>query len=92
MYVILPPFIYERSMYQTHIVNFTLQIRDNAEQAVRNLLRNVAKDIKEPVLSAIDYLDDGTPIQLTVTIDAQKGSAIFDFKGTGPEMIGSSSL
>lgn len=39
-------------------------------------------------LHAIEYLDDGTPIELTVIIDDQNGSAIFDFDGTGHEMIG----
>jgi 5-oxoprolinase (ATP-hydrolysing) len=37
-------------------------------------------------VSAIDYLDDGTPIALTVHIDRSKGSAVFDFTGTGVEI------
>ena len=40
------------------------------------------------VVHAIDYLDDGTPISLTVTIDLTTGKAIFDFEGTGPEVFG----
>lgn len=67
--------------YMTHI-------RDNAELAIRNLLKQVVKDTGNQKLHAIEYLDDGTPIELTVTIDDQKGSAIFDFDGTGHEMIG----
>ena len=38
--------------------------------------------------SAIDYLDDGTPISLSITINRIEGSAIFDFEGTGPEIFG----
>ncbi|CAM9446716.1 unnamed protein product, partial [Sphacelaria rigidula] len=33
-------------------------------------------------------MDDGTPIQLAVTIDRNTRSAIFDFEGTGPEVLG----
>lgn len=67
-------------------------ISSNAEQAVRNLLRTVAARHSSTSttvqLHAIDYMDDGTPIELTITIDAVEGSAIFDFEGTGPEMRG----
>jgi Hydantoinase B/oxoprolinase len=38
-------------------------------------------------VSAKDYLDDGTCIQLAVTIDRTKKCAVFDFTGTGPEVI-----
>jgi 5-oxoprolinase (ATP-hydrolysing) len=37
---------------------------------------------------AEDFLDDGTLIKLTITIDRQTGSAVFDFTGTGAEMYG----
>ena len=36
-------------------------IRNNAESCVRNLLREVAKKLGTNTLSAIDYLDDGSP-------------------------------
>ena len=39
-------------------------------------------------VTAEDFLDDGTPIRLTVHIDRVLGSAIFDFTGTGPEIYG----
>ena len=64
-----------------------LHIRDNAEQAVRQLLKRVAKE-RGTKLDALDYMDDGTPIQLAVSIDSEAGSAVFDFEGTGPETIG----
>lgn len=63
-------------------------IRSNAEQAVRNLLRQVAKRQGTSELWARDYMDDGSPIELRVTIDSEKGSATFDFEGTGPEVHG----
>lgn len=39
-------------------------------------------------MHAIDHLDDGSPIELTITINEKEGSAVFDFEGTGTEMIG----
>lgn len=39
-------------------------------------------------LKAIDYMDDGTPIALSVNIDAETGSAVFDFAGTGAQVYG----
>lgn len=70
------------------VQEYMFHIRDNAELAVRNLLRSVAKRQGTNELSAVDYLDDGTPIALKVTIDSDKGSAVFDFEGTGPEIYG----
>jgi 5-oxoprolinase (ATP-hydrolysing) len=35
-----------------------------------------------------DYMDDGTPIRLAVTIDRRNGSALFNFNGTGPQVFG----
>ncbi|CDS02157.1 hypothetical protein [Sporisorium scitamineum] len=60
-------------------------IRNNAEQAVRSLLRDAAKR-QGTKLHAIEYMDDGTPIELSVDIDTEIGSAVFDFEGTGPEV------
>lgn len=60
-------------------------IKENAEFAVRNLLRKAVERAGKNVLHAIDYMDDGSPIELTITIDADKGSAVFDFEGTSPE-------
>ncbi|GAA5955531.1 hypothetical protein JCM3765_006806 [Sporobolomyces pararoseus] len=70
------------------VQKYMLWIRDNAELAVRNLLKRVAAAQGTNKLHAIDHLDDGTPIELSVTIDAEQGSAIFDFEGTGPEIYG----
>lgn len=32
------------------------------------------------VLSATEYMDDGSPIQVTVNIDTKEGSAVIDFQ------------
>lgn len=33
-------------------------------------------------VSAEDFMDDGTPIRLAVTVDRTTRSALFDFEGT----------
>lgn len=43
---------------------------------------------KGEALRALDYMDDGTPIAVAVTIDAQTGTAVFNFTGTGPQVLG----
>ena len=70
------------------VQEYMYHIRSNAEQSVRNLLRDVAKRAGTNVLEAIDYLDDGSPIALRVDIDPVSGDATFDFTGTGPEVRG----
>lgn len=70
------------------VQDYMYHIRANAESSVRSLLREVAKRAGSNVLSAVDYLDDGTPIQLKVEIDEKEGAAILDFEGTGYEVRG----
>jgi 5-oxoprolinase (ATP-hydrolysing) len=66
-------------------------VQDAAESAVRSRLRelSLAKGMREKdTVTAVDYLDDGSPIMLILTIDRNDGSAVFDFAGTGPEIWG----
>ena len=35
-----------------------------------------------------EYMDDGTCLQLKLTINRKERSAVFDFSGTGPEVMG----
>ncbi|KAH8596411.1 Hydantoinase B/oxoprolinase-domain-containing protein [Bisporella sp. PMI_857] len=73
--------------YGEDVVNFYMRnIQDNAELSVRNLLKSVSKRFEGQDLSAIDYMDDGSPIKLKISINAEKGEATFDFAGTGPEV------
>jgi 5-oxoprolinase (ATP-hydrolysing) len=75
--------------YGEEVVQFYMKnIQDNAELSVRNLLKDVARRFGEKSLQAVDYMDDGSPIRLRITIDASRGEAIFDFEGTGPEVYG----
>ena len=43
-------------------------IRNNAEMSVRNLLKDVAKRAGSNTLSAIDYLDDGSPVSASSAV------------------------
>ncbi|KAG1152022.1 hypothetical protein G6F37_002401 [Rhizopus arrhizus] len=75
--------------YSIEVVQaYMMHIRRNASDAVKNLLKQIAYNRSHNELVATDYMDDGTPIHLRVTIDAKKGTALFDFEGTGPEVYG----
>ncbi|XP_053913707.1 5-oxoprolinase isoform X2 [Cuculus canorus] len=62
-------------------------VQANAELCVRALLRSIAAQWGSEV-AAEDFMDDGSPIRLRVKMDPQEGTAIFDFSGTGPEVLG----
>lgn len=62
-------------------------IQTNAELSVRNMLKDFAKKHNAKV-SAVDHMDDGSPICLSIEIDPDTGSAVFDFTGTGPQVLG----
>ncbi|BBO69907.1 5-oxoprolinase [Desulfosarcina alkanivorans] len=66
-------------------------VQDAAETAVRNRLKELSRSKgmqARDTVQAVDYLDDGSPIALALTIDRTDGSAAFDFTGTGPEIWG----
>ncbi|KAI9162659.1 hydantoinase B/oxoprolinase [Paramyrothecium foliicola] len=62
-------------------------IQDNAELAVRSFFKQFAASHPEP-LEATDFLDDGTPMRVRITIDSETGSVVYDFEGSGPQMWG----
>uniref|UniRef100_A0A7S3G9C2 5-oxoprolinase n=1 Tax=Palpitomonas bilix TaxID=652834 RepID=A0A7S3G9C2_9EUKA len=78
--------------YGLKVVQAYMQhIQDNAEVAVRDMLKEISRRHKLDevgVLKAKDYMDNGTPLALTLTIDRRDGSAVFDFDGTGHEVHG----
>lgn len=75
--------------YSLEVVQaYMMHIRRNASNAVKGLLKKVAKDHAHQDLVAVDHMDDGTPIHLRVSIDSENGTALFDFEGTGPEVYG----
>lgn len=60
-------------------------IRNNAEFAVREFLIETYDRFEGRPLHALDFMDDGTPIEMTMTIDRATGGAKVDFTGTGRE-------
>ncbi|CAG8509076.1 15482_t:CDS:2 [Funneliformis mosseae] len=74
------------------VLAYMMYIRKNAEISVKELLKDVSRRIGCTVLKAIDFMDDGSPIQLKITIDEKEGTAEFDFSGTGPEVYGTLNL
>ena len=66
-------------------------VQDAAEEAVRQSLKDLSESKGLPevgVIESVDWLDDGSPIRLKLTIDRGDGSAFFDFNGTGRELWG----
>ena len=70
------------------VLAYMQYIRENAETAVRNLLKTIVKERKVQHLEAEDHMDDGSPIRLRVDLDGESGSAVFDFTGTGYQVYG----
>lgn len=73
--------------YERETVLFYMRaVKQTAAVAVRSLLKETAKKFKGQMpLTAVDYMDDGSPIQLSIDINENDGTATFDFEGTGPE-------
>ena len=78
--------------YSLEVVQAYMQhVQETAEDAVRTSLCEVSISrglAERDTVSATEYLDDGSPIALALTIDRSDGSAIFDFTGTGAELWG----
>ncbi|KAF2141015.1 uncharacterized protein K452DRAFT_319288 [Aplosporella prunicola CBS 121167] len=71
--------------YSQEVVQFYMHaIQKNAESSVRKYLQETRKT-KGPQFSAIDQMDNGSEIVLSISI-RENGSATFDFTGTAPEM------
>ena len=71
------------------VLGYMQHVQDNCEHAVRDLLKQIYKERvanhASAVLTAEDYMDDGSKISLAITIDPESGNAIFDFDGTSGE-------
>ncbi|MEN8200046.1 MAG: hydantoinase B/oxoprolinase family protein, partial [Thermodesulfobacteriota bacterium] len=70
---------------------YMMHVQETAEEAVRESLCTVSRRqglSERDTITATEYLDDGSPIKLALTIDRSDGSAVFDFRGTGAELWG----
>ncbi|MBU0673786.1 MAG: hydantoinase B/oxoprolinase family protein [Proteobacteria bacterium] len=63
-------------------------IQDNAELAVRVMLKKLCRGGHPTILAVEDFLDDGSPIRINVTIHPDTGNVCFDFRGSGQEVPG----
>lgn len=74
-----------------YVLTYMKFIQENAEECVRRMLIELSfkNNLKEyDYVEEQDYMDDGTLIKLKLTIDRQTRSAIFDFSGTGIQVLG----
>ena len=77
------------SEYSLKIVqSYMVFIQQNAELAVREMLKQFVKRRGSNVASASDHMDDGTLITLKITIDEETGDTVMDFTGTGCQVLG----
>lgn len=70
--------------YGLDVVQAYMQhIQNNAELAVREMLKFVGKNTLEKTgstsVTATDYLDDGSVITLRLDFDIERGEAVCDF-------------
>ncbi|KAL6987567.1 5-oxoprolinase, variant 2 [Sarracenia purpurea var. burkii] len=77
---------------------YMIHVQVNAEAAVREMLKSVVNRVSSELtnggesdsltIEEEDYMDDGSTIHLKLSIDRDKGDAVFDFSGTSPEVYG----
>jgi 5-oxoprolinase (ATP-hydrolysing) len=63
-------------------------VQKASENAVRETLKSICVAKGRHVFEAEDFMDDGSVISLTIDIDPDTGSAVFDFDGTSPQVYG----
>ncbi|CUM66612.1 uncharacterized protein PRCAT00004283001 [Priceomyces carsonii] len=63
-------------------------IQKSAEMAVRDLLRIAYDRFGGQPMKAVDYLDDGTAIAVTITVNREEGTAVLDFSESGEQYYG----
>ena len=75
--------------YSLEVVqSYMKYIQSNADLAVRQMLKKMVEINGSQRLFAVDYMDSGSKIQLTIDINENTGSAVFDFSGTSEEVYG----
>ena len=62
-------------------------IQNTASEAVSTMLVQKAKKLGD-CFEAVDRMDDGSKIQLKITVDQTTGTGVFDFTGTSDEVYG----
>lgn len=73
------------------VQSYMHHIQEAAAEAVKAMLKEIARNRglgENEVLNFMDRMDDGTEIKLAVSIDVEQGTAVFDFRDSGPEVTG----
>jgi len=72
------------------VQGYMRHVMDNAEEGVRRAIARIAPMIAKAGGDGVfDYrMDDGTPLRVAVTLDAEARTATVDFTGTGPQSGG----
>jgi len=74
-----------------YVLTYMRFIQENAEECVRRMLVELSlkNHLKEhDYVEEHDFMDDGSIIKLKLIIDRKERSAIFDFTGTGLQVLG----
>ncbi len=78
------------------VIRYMEEVQQNCELAVRKVLKEIGRKKLTELgennnvvqLNAVDFMDDGSRIQLAISIDVDSGSATFDFSGTSGQVYG----
>ena len=72
------------------VQGYMRHVMDNAEEGVRRAIARIAPMMAKAGGDGVfDYrMDDGTPLRVAVTLDAEARTATVDFTGTGPQSGG----
>ncbi|WRT69927.1 uncharacterized protein IL334_006918 [Kwoniella shivajii] len=74
------------------VLFYMKEIQVVARETIREFLRTTFDKFGGKPLKASDYMDDGTEIKLEVRIDREEGTAVFDWNGTGPQVLGNCNM
>ncbi|KAK8853496.1 hypothetical protein IAR55_004203 [Kwoniella newhampshirensis] len=74
------------------VLFYMKEIQVVARETIRDFLRATYDKFQGKALCASDYMDDGTKICLEVKINKEEGTAVFDWAGTGPQVLGNCNM
>lgn len=71
-----------------NVTKYMTAIQSNASEIIKRMLKQLTVHFGANFFSGEDYLDDGSRIKLTVSLDVDKEEYVFDFDGTSPQVYG----
>ncbi|WWC64907.1 uncharacterized protein I303_107521 [Kwoniella dejecticola CBS 10117] len=74
------------------VLFYMKEIQVVARETIKDFLRSVYDKFDGKPLRASDYMDDGTEIKLEVRINREEGTAVFDWNGTGYQVLGNCNM